>query len=80
MAYLRGEICVSKSIIGLALWLEVNLPYFLCFTLYVRVIIKYKLPWGLYLGGDFTVRKISCITTLGPGLYMEGLIFRILWY
>ena len=30
-AYLRREICISKSI-GLALYLEVNLPFFLCFT------------------------------------------------
>ena len=29
-AYLQREICVSKSI-GLALWLELNLPFWLCF-------------------------------------------------
>ena len=38
-AYLRREICVSKSI-GLALLLEVNLPFLLCFT-----------PGGLILEG-----------------------------
>ena len=32
-AYLRREICISKSI-GLALQKEGNLPFFLCFTLY----------------------------------------------
>ena len=32
VAYIRREICVSKSI-GLALYLEVNLPFLLCFTL-----------------------------------------------
>ena len=51
-AYLRREICVSKSI-GLALQLEVNLPFLLCFTLYLRAISKYKPPGGLYLEGRF---------------------------
>ena len=36
-AYLRREICVSKSI-GLALQLEANLPFLLCFTLYFTAI------------------------------------------
>ena len=36
-AYLRREICVSKSN-GLAFYLEVNLPFLLCFTLYLRSI------------------------------------------
>ena len=49
-AYLRREICVSKSI-GLALQLEVNLSFLLCFTLYLRVISKYKPPGALYLEG-----------------------------
>ena len=40
-AYLRKEICVSKSI-GLPLYLEENLPFLLCFTLYLRAISKYK--------------------------------------
>ena len=51
-AYLRREICVSKSI-GLALWLEGNLPFLLCFTLYLRAISKYKPLGGLYLAGRF---------------------------
>ena len=41
---------VSKSI-GLALWLEGNLPFLLCFTLYLRAISKYKPLGGLYLEG-----------------------------
>ena len=49
-AYLRMEICVSKSI-GQAFQLEVSLPFLLCFTLYLRVISKYKLPGGLIFGG-----------------------------
>ena len=50
-AYLRREICVSKSI-RLALQLEGNLPSLLCFTLYLRAISKYTPPGGgLYLEG-----------------------------
>ena len=48
-AYLRREICVSKSI-GLALYLEVNLPFLLCFTLYLRAIFQVQAP-GLIFGG-----------------------------
>ena len=51
-AYLRREICVLKSI-GLALWLEVNSPFLLCFTLYLRAISKNKPPGGLSLEGRF---------------------------
>ena len=49
-AYLRREICVLKSI-GLALWLEVNLPFLLCFTLYLRAIFQVQAPGGLIFGG-----------------------------
>ena len=50
-AYLRREICVSKSI-GLAIQLEVNLPFLLCFTLYLRTIFQVQSPGGaLYLEG-----------------------------
>ena len=51
-AYLRREICVSKSI-GLALYLEVNLPFLLCFTLYLGAIFQVQAPGGLYLEGRF---------------------------
>ena len=58
-AYLRGEIFVSKSI-GLALKLEVNLPFLLCLTLYLRAIFQVQAPRGLYLeerlnGGFFVL-------------------------
>ena len=50
-AYLRRKICVSESI-WLALQLEVNLPFLLCFTLCLRVIFQVlKPPGGLYLEG-----------------------------
>ena len=51
-AYLGRKICVSKST-WLALWLEENLLFFPCFTLYLRAISKYKTPGGLIFGGAY---------------------------
>ena len=52
--YVRREICVSKPI-GLALLLEVNLPFLLCFTLYLRAIFQVQAPGGAYIWrGDLT--------------------------
>ena len=51
-AYVRREICVSKSI-GLACSGEEYLPFLLCFTLYSRANSKYKPPGGLYSEGRF---------------------------
>ena len=81
-AYLWREICVSKSI-GKALKLEGNLPFLLFVTLYLSAIFKYKPPAGLYLegrfnGGFFALRVWGAY--IWRGLYMEGLIFGILWY
>ena len=70
-AYLRREICISQSI-GLALQLEVNLLFFLCFTLYVRAIFQVQAPGGAYIWrGDLT--EGFWVTGLGD-LYLEGLI------
>ena len=63
-AYLQSEISFTKSI-GLALLLEGNLPFLLCFTLYLRAISKYKPPrvGGAYIWrGDLTDR----LATSGP--------------
>ena len=57
-AYLRREICISNSI-GLALQMEGNLPFLLCFTLCFRAISKYKPAGGMKRWG-------------GGGLYLEG--------
>ena len=76
-AYLRREICVSKSI-GLALWVEVNLPFLLCFTLYLRANFQVQAPGGLIFGGAIK-RRVFCVTGLGD-LYLEGLFFEILRY
>ena len=78
--YLRKEICVSKSI-GLALWLEINLPFLLCFTLYLRAIFQEQAPGDLYLegrvnGGFFALRVWGAY--IWRSLYMEWLIFGIL--
>ena len=65
-AYLRREICVSKSI-GLALQLEGNLPFLLCFTLHLRAISKYNSLGGLYVEGRFNGGFFA--------LWVWGLIF-----
>ena len=79
-AYLRREICVSKSI-GLALLLEQNLPFLLCFTLHLRAIFQVQAPGGVYLEGRFN-GGFFALSVWGAyiwrGLYMEGLIFGIL--
>ena len=55
-AYLRRENCVSQSI-ELALKLEGNLPFLLCFAMYLRTISNYNPPGagGPYIWrGDLT--------------------------
>ena len=55
-AYLQREICVHKSI-GLASWLEVNLPFLCCFNLYLRATFQVQAtsPPGAYIWrGDLT--------------------------
>ena len=71
-AYLRREICVSKSI-GLALQLEVNLPLLLCFTLYLRGIFQVQAPGGLYLKGRFNGGFFALPVW---GLILGGAYFR----
>ena len=69
-AYLRREICVSKSIVP-ALFLEVNLQFQLCFTLYLRAIVQVQAPGGgLYLeerlnGGFFALPDWGAYTWRG---------------
>ena len=52
-AYIRREICVSKSN-GLAFYLEVNLPLLLCFTLYLRAIFHVQALGAYIWRGDLT--------------------------
>ena len=62
-----------------------NLPFLLCFTLYLRAVSKYKPLWVLYLEERLN-RRFFVLWVWGAyiwrGLYMyvEGLIFRILRY
>ena len=51
-AYVRREICVSKSI-ELACSGKEIYHFLLCFTLYSRANSNYKAPRGLYSGGRF---------------------------
>ena len=81
-AYVRSEICVSKSI-GLAC--SGKEIYHVCFVLFcIRGQIPSTSPlWGLYSegrfnGGFFAVRFWEAYTW--RGLYMAGLIFGILRY
>ena len=77
-AYLRREICVSKSI-GLALQLEVNLPFLLCFTLYLRAIFQVQASGGAYIWrGDLT-EGFFALSVWG-GLIHGGAYFRNLRY
>ena len=81
-AYLWRAICVSKSS-GLALQLEGNLSFLLCFTLYLRAISEYKPPGSLYMEGRFNGR-FFVLQVWGAyiwrGSYMEGHIFGFLLY
>ena len=69
--------------------MEVNLPFLLCFTLYLRVIFQVQAPGGAYIWrGDVTEDVLRYPfrglifggTYTWRGLYMEGLIFGILRY
>ena len=51
---------------------------FVLFDFVLRAISKYK-PGGPYIWRDNLTEGFSHYESLG-GLYMEGLIFRILWY
>ena len=76
-SYLRREICVSKSI-GLALQLERNWPFLLCFSLYLREISKKKPLEGLYSDrrfneGFFALRFCGAYTT-------RQMLYNITWH
>ena len=72
-AYVRREICVSKSI---GLGCSGRETYHFCFVLLcIRgPNSKYKPPAGLIFGGAIK-RRVFCVTIL-KGLYLEGLIHR----
>ena len=63
-AYVRREVCVSKSI-GLA-------NSFLCFTLYLRAIFQAQDPGVLYWEGR--IHRGFFVLRVWGSLYMEGLI------
>ena len=73
-AYVRREVCVSKSI-GLAYsWKEMK-PFLLHFTLYLRAIFQVQDLVGLILGGAIS-RRVFCVTSLGE-LIHGGAYFGI---
>ena len=68
-----------------SLIVEVNLPFLLCFTLYLRAIFQVQAPGGLilvlegqFIGGFFAFPVWGAYIWMS--LYMEGLIFGILQY
>ena len=67
-AYLWREIYVLK-LIRLASSMEGNLPFLLCFTLYLRAISKYKPPGVLYLEGRCNRGFFALLVW---GAYFEG--------
>ena len=71
-ASLRREICVYKSI-GLALYFEVNLPFLLCFTLYLRAIFQVQAPGDYIWRGDLTE---GFLHHQFEGLIFGGVYFR----
>ena len=81
-AYVRREICVSKSIGLDCSWKEIN--HFCFVLLCIRgQIPSTRLPGGLYSegrfnGGFFALRFWGAY--IWRGLYMEGLIFGVLRY
>ena len=76
-AYLRREICILKSI-GLAC--SGKEIYHFCFVLLcIQGQIPSTSPLGGLIFGGAIYRRVFCVTILG-GLYLEGLIFRILRY
>ena len=77
-AYVRSEVCVSKSI-GLAYIVGRKFTVFALFYFVSEGNFPSASPEGAYIRrGDFT--EGFCVTSLwgGGGLYMEGLIFGIL--
>ena len=55
---------------GYEIKLEVNLPFLLCFTLYLRAIFQVQTPGGLYLEGRFNGGR----SPSNDGLLTEGFL------
>ena len=59
--------------------MEGDIPFLLCFALYLRASSEYKPPGGLIFGGAIK-RRVFCVTGFfffwggGGALYLEGLV------
>ena len=77
----RREICVSKSN-GLPFYLGVNLPFLLCFTLYLWAILQVQGPkrhefGGLIFGGAYFPNfTVSLLRRLIVTTYLTQPIFK----
>ena len=49
-----------------------NLPFLLCFTMYLRAVSQVQAPGELIFGGAIQ-RRVFCVTGFG-GLFLEGLV------
>ena len=58
-----------QETLGISFILGRKFTVFLCFTLYLRAISKYKPPGGLYLEGRSVSEGFFCVKSLG-GLYL----------
>ena len=54
--------------------MKINLPFMLCFTLYLRAIFQVQAPGGLYLEGRFNGGFFGLPAGGGGSLYLDGLI------
>ena len=68
---MRFQIDWASLIVG-----SMNLPFLLCFTLYLRAIFQVQAPGGLIFGGAIYLEE----RYIWRGLYTEGRIFGILRY
>ena len=58
-----------------SLYLEVNLPFLLCFTSYLRAIFQVQAPRGRIFGGAIQ-RRVFCVTGLGGLIFGGALTWR----
>ena len=84
---LKCELCKKQYTVTLfdfnhwahVIVLCVTVQFFLCFILNLRAISEYKPPGACIWRGDLSKGFLRCELG-GGGLYLEGLIFRILRY
>ena len=78
-AYIWRGLYMEGLIFGILRYFEVNLPFLLCFTFYLRAIFQVEARGACnYLEGRFD-GWFFCVIGLG-GLYLEGLIHEGVYF